>query len=120
MTLVRGMHKQHKRLVCHVPQWGETCEPGTLRALLRGNGGNLRQVKSKTVVAINYHPAIRECFAGFGMEALKLVYAVGGEANRVERRELVIDNWDHRAGPAQACFRKRYSQERGQVDDVRP
>ena len=51
-------------------------------------------------VSINDHPAIRECFAGFDMEALKLDYTVGGGANRVERGELVIYSWDREAEPA--------------------
>jgi DNA adenine methylase len=34
------------------------------------------------------------------MEELKLDYTVGGGANRVERRELVIYNWDREAEPA--------------------
>jgi DNA adenine methylase len=62
--------------------------------------GKLRQIKGKAVLSINDHPAIRECFAGFDMEALKLDYTVGGAANRVERGELVIYNWDRKAEPA--------------------
>lgn len=34
------------------------------------------------------------------MEALKLDYTVGGGANRVERGELVIYNWDRQIEPA--------------------
>ena len=60
----------------------------------------LRQIKGKAVVSINDHPAIRACFAGFDMEELKLDYTVGGGANRVERGELVIYNWDREAEPA--------------------
>ena len=60
----------------------------------------LRQIKGKAVVSLNDHPAIRECFAGFDMEALKLDYTVGGGANRVERGELVIYSWDRQFEPA--------------------
>ena len=60
----------------------------------------LKAIKGKAVVSINDHPAIRECFAGFDMEALKLDYTVGGGANRVERGELVIYSWDREAEPA--------------------
>ncbi|UCU97892.1 DNA methyltransferase [Acidovorax radicis] len=45
-------------------------------------------------------PGIRECFKAFDMEALKLDYTVGGGANRVERGELIIYNWDLQAEPA--------------------
>ena len=60
----------------------------------------LKSIKGKAVVSINDHPAIRECFAGFDMEALKLDYTVGGGANRVERGELAIYSWDRQAEPA--------------------
>ncbi|MBF9266227.1 DNA adenine methylase, partial [Acidovorax cattleyae] len=60
----------------------------------------LRTIKGKAVVSINDHPAIRECFAGFEVEALTLDYTVGGAANRVERGELVIYSWDRAAEPA--------------------
>ncbi len=58
------------------------------------------QTFGKAVVSINDHPQIRECFAGFDMEALKLDYTVGGGANRVERGELVIYSWDRSSEPA--------------------
>lgn len=60
----------------------------------------LKAIKGKAVVSINDHPAIRSCFAGFDMEALKLDYTVGGGANRVERGELVIYSWYREAEPA--------------------
>lgn len=60
----------------------------------------LGRIKGKAVVSINDHPAIRECFKAFDMEALKLDYTVGGAANRVERGELVIYSWDRQAEPA--------------------
>lgn len=60
----------------------------------------LKAIKGKAVVSINDHPQIRECFAGLDMEELKLDYTVGGGANRVERGELVIYNWDREAEPA--------------------
>ena len=60
----------------------------------------LKAIKGKAVVSINDHPAIRECFAGYEMEALKLDYTVGGGANRVERGELVIYNWNREEEPA--------------------
>ncbi len=60
----------------------------------------LKAINGKAIVSINDHPAIRECFGDFAMEALKLDYTVGGGANRVERGELVIYSWDHQAEPA--------------------
>lgn len=60
----------------------------------------LKAIKGQAVMSINDHPAIRECFAGFDMEALKLDDTVGGGANRVERGELVIYSWDREAEPA--------------------
>lgn len=45
-------------------------------------------------------PAIRECFAGYDMEALQIDYTVGGGANRVECGELAIYNWHREAEPA--------------------
>ena len=60
----------------------------------------LKAIKGKAVVSINDHPAIRECFKDFEMEALKLDYTVGGGANRVERGELVIYNWSRSEQPA--------------------
>ena len=60
----------------------------------------LKTIKGKAVVSINDHPAIRECFKDYGLEALTLDYTVGGGANRVERGELVIYNWDRQAEPA--------------------
>jgi Site-specific DNA methylase len=60
----------------------------------------LKTIKGKAVVSINDHPAIRECFKDFEMEALKLDYTVGGGANRVERGELVIYSWDKTTEPA--------------------
>ena len=56
--------------------------------------------KGKAVVSINDHPAIRECFADFDMETLKLNYTVGEGVNRVERGELVVFSWDRQAEPA--------------------
>ena len=52
------------------------------------------------VLDIHSHPAIRECFKDFEMEALKLDYTVGGGANRVERGELVIYCWNREVEPA--------------------
>ena len=60
----------------------------------------LKAIKGKAVVSINDHPAIRECFADFEMEALKLDYTVGGGANRVERLEWVIYCWNRKEAPA--------------------
>ena len=60
----------------------------------------LKTIKGKAVISINDHPAIRECFKDFEMEALKLDYTVGGGSNRVERGELVIYSWNRAAEPA--------------------
>ncbi len=60
----------------------------------------LKTIKGKAVVSINDHPAIRECFKDFEMEALKLDYTVGGGANRVERGELIIYSWERSSEPA--------------------
>ena len=54
----------------------------------------LRTLKGKAVISLNDHPAIRECFAGFEMETLKIDYTVGGGQNRAERQELIIYSWD--------------------------
>ncbi len=37
----------------------------------------LKAIQGKAIVSINDHPAIRECFAGYAMEALTLDYTVG-------------------------------------------
>jgi DNA adenine methylase len=63
--------------------------------------GMLREIKGKAILSINDHPAIRECFAGYDMEALKINYAVGGGVNQGgESGELVIYSWDRQAEPA--------------------
>jgi len=54
----------------------------------------------KAVISINDHPAIRACFKGFEMEALKLDYTAGGGANRADRGELVIYSWARIEEPA--------------------
>lgn len=60
----------------------------------------LRQIKGKAIVSINDHPDIRRAFGGFQMERLAIDYTVGGGANRAERQELIIYNWDREAEPA--------------------
>ena len=60
----------------------------------------LKPIKGKAVISINDHPAIRECFKDYAMESLTLDYTVGGGANRVERGELVIYNWNPEEEPA--------------------
>jgi hypothetical protein len=41
---------------------------------VRADGHKLKEIKGKAVISINDHPAIRECFKDFEMEALKLDY----------------------------------------------
>lgn len=60
----------------------------------------LRQIKGKAVVSLNDHPDIRRCFAGYDMETFKIDYTVGGGANRAERSEVIIYNWNRQAEPA--------------------
>lgn len=60
----------------------------------------LASLKGKAVVSLNDHPAIRSCFAGFGMETLEIDYTVGGGQNRVERREVIIYSWNREEEPA--------------------
>lgn len=60
----------------------------------------LRGIKGKAIVSLNDHPDIRRCFEGFDIEGLTLDYTVGGGANRVERGEVIIYNWDRGAEPA--------------------
>lgn len=60
----------------------------------------LKEIKGKAVISINDHPAIRACFKDFEMEALRLDYTVGDEANRVECGELVIYSWVRSEEPA--------------------
>lgn len=61
----------------------------------------MRSLKGKAMLSINDHPQIREVFAGFHMETLDIAYSVGGGANQVDRKELVIWSWDQAADPAQ-------------------
>lgn len=63
-----------------------------------GNGRNVKVCNG--AISINDHPAIRQCFAAYDMEALRIDYTVGGGANRVERGELVIYSWDRSVEPA--------------------
>lgn len=60
----------------------------------------MKNIKGKAILSINDHPDIRACFADFEMEALTLDYTVGGAAQRVERGELVIYNWNREQEPA--------------------
>lgn len=60
----------------------------------------MRTIKGKAVLSINDHPAIRDCFKEFDMEALTIDYTVGGGASRVERGELVVYSWDRQTDPA--------------------
>lgn len=60
----------------------------------------LRTLKGKALISLNDHPAIRQCFADFGMETLSIDYTVGGGQNRAERQELIIYSWDREAEPA--------------------
>lgn len=60
----------------------------------------MRTLKGKAMLSINDHPEIRECFAGFHMEALDITYTCGGGARPAERRELVIWSWDPAHDPA--------------------
>jgi DNA adenine methylase len=57
--------------------------------------------KGKVIVSLNDHPAIRECFKAFEMEALDIDYTVGGGGKAVQRRELIIYSWPVSREPAQ-------------------
>lgn len=59
----------------------------------------LRQLKGKAIISLNDHPDIRECFAGFHIEATDIKYTVGGGKGS-EAREVLIFSWDIQAEPA--------------------
>lgn len=61
------------------------------------DGVGVRTIKGKAIVSINDYPDIRRCFEDFQMEALKIVYTVGGGVHRAERQGLTICSWDRDA-----------------------
>jgi DNA adenine methylase len=59
----------------------------------------LKSIKGKAIVSLNDHPAIRECFADFHIEATDIRYTVGGGKGS-DAREVLIFSWDTQAEPA--------------------
>ena len=59
----------------------------------------LANIKGKAVVSLNDHPAIRQVFSRFHIEATDIKYTVGG-GQGVVRGELLIFSWDLAAEPA--------------------
>lgn len=60
----------------------------------------MRTMKGKSILSINDHPQIRECFAGMHMETVPITYTVSGGGKAVDRSELIIFSWDLAAEPA--------------------
>lgn len=59
----------------------------------------LSSIKGKAIISLNDHPAIREVFSRFHIEATDIRYTVGG-GQGVERSEVLIFSWDLAAEPA--------------------
>ncbi|MFN3304854.1 MAG: DNA adenine methylase [Roseateles sp.] len=60
----------------------------------------MARLQGKCIVSLNDHPAIRECFKAFEMEAVEIDYTVGGGGNKATRKELIIYSWPISAEPA--------------------
>lgn len=61
--------------------------------------GRLKDLKGKAIISLKDHPDIRQCFAGFHIEATDIKYTVGGGKGR-EAREVLIFSWDIQREPA--------------------
>lgn len=59
----------------------------------------LRAIKGRAIVSLNDHPDIRRIFDGFYIETADIKYSVGGGANTVDRKEVIIYSWDKAADP---------------------
>jgi DNA adenine methylase len=57
------------------------------------------QLKGKAIISLNDHPAIRECFAAYRIEATDITYTVGGGKGS-KAGEVLIFSWDTEAEPA--------------------
>lgn len=58
----------------------------------------LGQLKGKAIISLNDHPAIRECFKAFRIEATEIKYTVGGGKGS-KAGEVLIFSWDTEAEP---------------------
>lgn len=54
----------------------------------------MRSCKSRVMVSINDHPAIRQVFAGFHIMELDIKYSIANVDAQQTSKELVILNWD--------------------------
>jgi DNA adenine methylase len=52
----------------------------------------LRGIRGRFVLSINDRPEVRELFAGFGMEEVRVAYTVAGTGKAPVARELIISN----------------------------
>ncbi|SEJ50265.1 DNA adenine methylase [Azotobacter beijerinckii] len=59
----------------------------------------LGELKGKAIISLNDHPAIRECFAAYHIEATDIRYTVGGGRGS-DAKEVLIFSWDVQAEPA--------------------
>jgi DNA adenine methylase len=60
--------------------------------------GRLACIKGKFIMSINDTPEIREVFAAFILDEVRLTYTVGRQAFEQKARELIISNADAPAG----------------------
>ncbi len=60
--------------------------------------GQLAGNKGKFILSINDTPEIREVFAAFILDEVRLTYTVGRQASEQKARELIISNADAPAG----------------------
>ncbi|WP_329759743.1 hypothetical protein [Stenotrophomonas geniculata] len=55
----------------------------------------MRISAGRFVVPTNYHPQVRDVFAGFDLVPLQLDYTIGGGQGRGKKfGELIIKSWD--------------------------
>lgn len=62
----------------------------------------LGQLKGTAIISLNDHPAIRECFKAFQIEAIEINYTVGGGKGS-KAGEVLIFSWDTEAEPLSLC-----------------
>ena len=78
------------------PYWGsEGCYGKALfsRARFEDLAGCLRGLKGRFILSLNDTAEVRDCFAGFQIEAVKTTYTIGAKGAQPERAEVLITNY---------------------------
>jgi len=59
---------------------------------------HLADIRGAFIMSINDTPKIREVFDQFHLDDVRLSYTVSGTSAEAKARELIVSNWEVRAG----------------------